>query len=53
MTDVDNDVENLALRHESAVLQRQIDKPGSPSRTEPSLPPSCTDYHGQRCGSYI
>lgn len=51
MSDVDKDVEILALRRQLAVLQRQIDRPASPRPTGHSSPPSCTDCPARRCGN--
>jgi hypothetical protein len=40
MTDSDKNVEILTLRHQLAILQRQIDKPASPRLTGRSSPRS-------------
>lgn len=42
MSNTDKDIEILVLRHQLAVLQRRIDKPGSPHRTGRFSPPCST-----------
>ena len=46
MSDIDKDIEILTLRHQLAVLQRQIDKPRLTRPTVPSSPPSSTGSPG-------
>ena len=41
-SDTDKDIEDLTLRHQLAVLQRQIDRPASPCPTGRTSPRSCT-----------
>jgi hypothetical protein len=50
MSDRDKDVEILALRHQIAVLERQLGmtRRGSALATVRSWPPCCTGSHG-RC----
>jgi hypothetical protein len=49
-SDVDKDVEILALRHQLAVLSARSTDLASRGPTGPSSPPSCTVYQGRRCG---
>ncbi len=51
--DHDKDIEILSLRHQLAVLQRQLD--GQQVRFEPTIgrgwPRCCTPCHGRPCGA--
>jgi putative transposase len=44
MSDTDKDIEILTLRHQLAIMQRQVDKPRlTPPDRAPSSPLSCTE----------
>jgi hypothetical protein len=49
---VDKNVEILALRHQLAVLQRQVINLASLRPTGRFSPPCGTDYPDRRCGGY-
>jgi hypothetical protein len=50
MSDTNKDIEILTLRHQLAILQRQVDKPRLTPQTAPSSPLSCTESPAPDCG---
>jgi putative transposase len=51
ISDVDKDVEILALRHQPAVLQRQVDRPRLAQPDRAFLNAMHDAYPGRRCSS--